>query len=379
MIIAVPEKYHDEIVHVLKRKGFFRIFKVSLEYMSKVKGQYLLRRQENYPQLSFMLTEDRFNTNWLNMTEKKSGFPEDSHKTEKKYHCKFPTLFYLDEKTVFKKAAEFDYENDYKKICGSYKCLHMQPVRNVQKTEAGRLSEILNIYMVFSKWDSIKAAFRQYEPWIYPIQAGSRITDHKSEKLSDGIGDNISGQNRLFAEMTAAYWIWKNRDCSKYKGICHYRRHFIISEEEIMSLDKNGIDVILTTPRYVPCGIRNMFLAETPVNDKVYRSMICALSEICPEDREKFEVYMDSGFYYPNNMVVARNEIYDSYCAWIFPVLFRMAEIDVENRYGNAEDRHIAYAAELLTSYYFVKSKEKYCIAVTDYQLLLDNQGENYV
>ena len=130
---------------------------------------------------------------------------------------------------------------------------------------------------------------------------------------------------------------------------------------------QNSIDVILTMPRYIPYGVGNMFLAETPVKEPVFEAMYQALYECSYEDAELFKEYMTACFYYPNNMVVARSEIYNSYCAWIFPILFRISEMGRKSRYGHEEDRHIAYAAELLTSYYFAKNRSRYHIVVADY------------
>ena len=184
----------------------------------------------------------------------------------------------------------------------------------------------------------------------------------------EDMGETITDQNRIFAEMTGAYWIWKNRNHAAYKGLCHYRRHFIISEEEIRALEQSRIDAILTTPRYVPYGVGNMFLAETPVKKGVYESMLQAVRECAPEDALRFQIYLDSCFYYPNNMVIARNDIYNAYCEWVFKILFRMSEIETQKGNVQTEDRRIAYAAELLTSFYFAKNKDIYRIAVTDYQ-----------
>lgn len=113
-----------------------------------------------------------------------------------------------------------------------------------------------------------------------------------------------------------------------------------------------------------------MFLEETPVKSRVFESMLFAVSELYGDERDKLEAYLDSRFYYPNNMVVAKKNIYDRYCSWVFPILFHMHRSDLENGYGHETDRHIAYAAELLTSYYFVKNKKRYQIAVTDYTFI---------
>ena len=111
-----------------------------------------------------------------------------------------------------------------------------------------------------------------------------------------------------------------------------------------------------------------MFIAETPVKESVMNNLLSALDMVASEDRQEFEDYLDGDFYFPNNMVVAKSNIYDAYCEWIFPVLLRMLDVDLDTGYGHENDRHIAYAAELLTSYYFMKRKSKLKTAFTDYK-----------
>lgn len=368
IIIATPEKYHKVIEQHARDRGFCHFLKVSLEDVSRLKGRRILMQQKKYPQLSFRLEEDRYDISWLNMLEQKPDAVSNNSGIGFRFHVKFPTLFYLDAEKVFTEAMALDFPKDYEKICGRYQNLHTLQVSGIPNKSVEELKETILIYMAFSEWDNSGNKVRQYAPWIQPIQVGCKVSGHRCGNIFDDTGDNISDYNHIFAEMTGAFWIWKNVENTKYKGLCHYRRHFIITDEEITALEHNGIDVILTTPRYVPGGIKDMFLEETPVKYEVYNRMLSALSEVSPEDRHSFEKYMSSCFYYPNNMVIARNEIYNDYCAWIFPILFRMRDIDLVTAYGYMRDRHIAYAAELLTSYYFVKNKEILQIAVTDYQ-----------
>lgn len=370
VMIAMPEKYHDEAEAYARGLGFSNFIRISLEKMSELKGRQILRSYTADQNSKLCLYEDDHDVSWLNMAQhSENSFGESG---QARRHYKFPTLYYLDLESVFRKAERFEFYEDYERILGIYRNLHglpVKPVSDIDSKDSGK--QQLHIYMVFSKWDSAAIARTEYPKWICPIQAGSVFTEKKPGPFLDETGDNISEKNRMLAEMTAAYWIWKNAAPVKYKGLCHYRRHFVITEEEVMALEENGIDAILTTPRYVPGGIRNMFLEETPVKEAVYRAMLEAVWECHPESRESFERYLEECLYYPNNMVIARSEIYDAYCEWVFPVLFQMLEIDQETGYGQETDRHVAYAAELLTSYYFAMHKDEYCVVVTDYKFYL--------
>ena len=369
VLIAMPEKYHDEAEAYARRFGYSSFLRVSLEEMSELKGKEILYACKKLKNFRFYLERDKYDASWLNMYDASDPSRQEDHPAKR--HYKFPTLYYLDSEAVFREAEKFEFYRDYERIFGSFHDLHALPVYEQPGDliqNAGRIENILNLYMVFSQWDSGKMVHQRYPSWIYPIQAGSTLSEEKADAFLDETGDTISEKNGIFAEMTAAYWIWKNAKPVKYKGLCHYRRHFVLSEGEILSLKKNGIDVILTTPRYAPGGLKEMFLAETPVKEPVYQNMLKAVEECHIKDRDGFRDYMRESLYCPNNMVIARSEIYDAYCEWIFPILFRMLEIDIETGRGHKKDRHIAYAAELLTSYFFVKDREKYNMAVVDYQ-----------
>lgn len=366
VVIAMPEKYHTVVEAYVKELGFKDSVKVSLEAMSILKGRQLLLEQQMSSEFEFLLEESIRDSSWLNIKEL-------SGRTDRYY--KFPTLFYKSIKDVFKETRQLKFQKDYQRILGEYRNLHCILEKNVLDTEF-LMTNILQVYMVFSKGDSAAVSMNTYAPWICPLHAGKREGKTEIFCMHDDVGDSIADKNSVLAEMTGAYWIWRNIDNVSYKGLCHYRRHFIISENEIRALNQNGVDVILTIPRYVPFGVGNMFLAETPVKKRVFESMYQAVHECAPEDESLFRDYMSACFYYPNNMVIARSNIYDSYCEWVFRILFRMFEIDQDIGYKHVYDRHLAYAAELLTSFYFAKNRNKYQIAVTEYQFLL---GESCV
>lgn len=359
VIMAMPGKYHRSVEAYAGSKGFQDFIRVSLEEMSVLKGGQLLMEQRKGSGYPFVLEESSHDNTWLNVRET-NGRPEQ--------YYKFPTLFYKDMADILKETGKDDLGEKYRRTLGQYRNLH-QIAGGSPALEKIPAPDTMKIYMALSKGDCAKIVPDTYDSWVCPLHLGERDTEARVPCLYDDVGDSIADKNPLFAEMTGAYWIWKNAGGAAYKGLCHYRRHFVISENEIMAMEQEGIDVILTTARYAPYGVGNMFLAETPVKKPVFESMLQAIRACAPKDEEGFREYMESCFYYPNNMVVARNDIYNAYCQWIFPILFEMLRIDLETGYGHTGDRHIAYGAELLTSYFFAKHKSKYCITVTDYDL----------
>jgi len=369
VMIAMPGKYHMEVERYAREFGFSSFIRVSLEDMSQLKGRQILREYGKYKNLDFELYEDAYDTSWLNMAHCSDIHSQDDLKGDlARQHYKFPTLYHLDMERIFQEAARLSFYKDFEKIFGTYHNIHRLPANENAEAYSDDQKALMHIYMVFSQWDSASVTETEYPEWIRPIQAGSILSEKKTGPYLDEIGDNISDKNPVLAEMTAAYWVWKNAEPVKYKGLCHYRRHFVLSKEEIVNLERNGVDVILTTPRYAPGGIGRMFLAETPVKEQVYQRMMKAVEECHPEDKACFGQYMGECLYIPNNMVIARRKFYDDYCMWVFPVLFKMYLADEKCGYMHMNDRHIAYAAELLTSYYFVKNNKKFQIAVTDYE-----------
>ena len=62
-------------------------------------------------------------------------------------------------------------------------------------------------------------------PLLYPIQVGAALADtHFPGFLHDDSGENISRKNRVYCELTAQYWAWKNVEADYY-GFFHYRRY----------------------------------------------------------------------------------------------------------------------------------------------------------
>jgi hypothetical protein len=359
VFVAMPQKYHAEVTEYVHGQGFKNVYTISQEQMENEKGGWILAKMS--ADHDYELRESIYDKSWLDIREKCT--------VDSDIYLKFPTLFYKDWDYIYVQIKGKDLFSEYENRCGEY--LSLYNLKQGELLASDDIKNVVKIYMAFSQWDSANATKQTLSPWIVPIQAGSILTDKKSDSLLDEMGESISAQNRGLAEMTVAYWVWRNEHTAEYKGLCHYRRHFVMDVDVVGKLKANNVDVVLTIPRYVPGGVGEMFLAETPVKQFVYDTMTASVEYLYPDEKELFLNFLRGEFYHPNNMVVARSNIYDKYCEWLFPVIFRMREIDLKENYGHETDRHLAYASELLTSYYFMSHGKNYKTVVTDYRFVV--------
>lgn len=350
VVIAVPEKYHQIIKDTIIKNGFKKYICLGLENLSILKGQYLIAEYQLYAGDKYKLSYSENDYSWLDML-----VYGDEKKSIRKY--KFPILYYLNHDEMLNILAS-EPGSSFTQLVKNKRC---------NKTIGKHKPKQISIYMVFCKFDYKSIEGKKYPDFIIPIHVGSDLAEEDYLGIRDDDGENISELNPLLAETTAAYWIWKNDKTSCYKGLCHYRRHFDLSYEELEEIAAGDIDAVLTTPRYAPGGIERMFLEETPVKCYVMNSMKSAVKKLYPDIIVQFETFLRQSIYCPNNMVIAKNSLYDDYCNFMFSIIFEMIDIDKKSGYGHENDRHTAYAAELLTSFYFWNKRDSLNIDYRDY------------
>ncbi|MCM1087819.1 MAG: DUF4422 domain-containing protein [Muribaculaceae bacterium] len=231
----------------------------------------------------------------------------------------------------------------------------------IQASEASALS---NVQVFQAKSHVDKPLKNPVSPpaYVYPIQVGADLTDEVIVRLRDNEGENISGKNRNYCELTASYYAWKNSHAA-YKGLCHYRRLFDITEAQMQELLGKGSewDVILPYPSIHYPNLSAQHIRY--IKDSDWRAMLKALEETAPAYLEAYEAFVRSGeqFFYNYNMVIAKAEIFDDYCRFLFSVLERAQELTMPKGADRA-DRFAGYMGENLTTIYFLKNRDKFKI-----------------
>lgn len=195
--------------------------------------------------------------------------------------------------------------------------------------------------------------------WEIPIQAGAALTDRRICGIRDDAGDSISRRNRQYCELTALYWIWKH-DRSAYAGLCHYRRHFELGGRMPGMLAGSGIDVVVTHPVLNFPSVREVYRRDHAEGD--WDAMLEAVRVLSPDCLPAAVEVQNGNWYYGYNMLIARKEILDSYCGWLFPILERCRE-----RCGEKADpyqnRYLGFLGERLMTVYLKRHESRLRIA----------------
>lgn len=180
---------------------------------------------------------------------------------------------------------------------------------------------------------------------------------NKKADFYDNTGEGISWKNPDYCEMTAFYWVWKNRLslAKDYVGICHYRRRLDITEEDQRRLTQDSVDVILPFPMIHLPDIREHH--GRYMKEEEWQTMLEAMEELHPKYRSVYEEIFSDVCLYNYNLLVGKKKIFADYCAWVFPLLFRTEEL-FELKGIQRTSRSLAYMSESLLTLYFKYHRE---------------------
>ena len=236
-----------------------------------------------------------------------------------------------------------------------------------------------------------KPTYVPENPIFYPVQVGTALTEKRLEHMAyrDNEGDNISGKNPDYCELTAQYWAWKNIDCDYY-GFFHYRRyltfHRVCSvmasgrilgkrQHPYIELDSVWDDL---TPYWMEAEWMVQQIAKYDlltvyrerINTTVYRQycqyheaeelnhMLEIVNRVYPEYTDSAKAYMSSKDIYYMNMYIMKKELFHTYMEWLFTLLdtFEQERKEINKP---QEPRLYGYLAERLFGIFYFYQRKK--------------------
>lgn len=249
-----------------------------------------------------------------------------------------------------------------KEFYGSY-FKNFKVLENVTESEMNfflKQEEIMSLFCVSSVHDKMVSECEMSQNGMLTIEAGAQLSGGVLNVCyKDDVGDNISVKNRDYCELTALYWIWKNVKCT-YKGMCHYRRIFEKSVREIQSVMENGIEAVLPYPTIHFPNIRAEHMRY--LREEEWEIVELILKENCSEQYAIYEEILEGQFFYNYNMLVAREDVFEKFCEWLFGILDAIETRMIENNVVTSK-RYMGYIGENLTTLYFMANQDKLRIA----------------
>lgn len=187
------------------------------------------------------------------------------------------------------------------------------------------------------------AAHRPYrmpeDPAYLPIHVGAALNPGACPGFQpDDEGESISRLNASYSELTGLYWLWRNVDAD-VKGLVHYRR-LLGSPDAARRRAEDPFDRVATgeelrslvEAKGVVLAKRRNYYIETvydhyshTFDGSQFDACRGVLSDMCPEYVPAWDRLMRSRSAHIYNMFAMRADLFDSYCAWLFPVLNELA------------------------------------------------------
>lgn len=203
------------------------------------------------------------------------------------------------------------------------------------------------------------------------ITVGNKVKNNSG--ILDSTGDNISSKNSNYCELTAIYWMWKNLH-SDIKGFCHYRRYFTkntinFNEDKVLSINevknilkKKRNTIILPERKYFNVTARQLYLQCGYEKDLETTRQV--IKEKYPEYLAEYDQMLNSNTGYITNMMITSADVFDSYCKWLFDILFEVEKRTDISNYSPAEARIYGYISERLVDLWVTHNK----LNVVEYQ-----------
>lgn len=199
--------------------------------------------------------------------------------------------------------------------------------------------------------------------FIKGIQVGAEYADLVVDEnyLRDNQGYHISNKNPNFCELTALYWLWKNKFDNGIVGLNHYRRYLDVykPQKKFFSRLKRDVSIYDVSKSHRSIKLLDEKNLEERLNKllKTYDAILPILtdyshngkfpslaSDYCsnhiasdwevlvdvvldkfPEYDNSIEEYWNNTTYiYGMNMFISSYDWMNNYCKWLFEILFEV-------------------------------------------------------
>lgn len=191
-----------------------------------------------------------------------------------------------------------------------------------------------------------------------PLHVG-RASAQDMGYIGDDTGESISGWNHYFGELTGVYWVWKNIQDADIIGICHYRRYFLDKDRKLMNRQQyedifQKYDIVVSNLAYAETSYKEYYGEAHNVADLLTTGEV--IKEKYPEYVPYFDAAIAGNCYYYGNLMVCSRQLFQSYAAWLFDILFEVQKrVDVSG-YDLYNQRVFGFLSEQLLKVWIDKN-----------------------
>lgn len=204
----------------------------------------------------------------------------------------------------------------------------------------------------------------------FPVHVG-REGKNDIGYQGDNTGENISGKNSHYCELTALYWAWKNLDAD-FIGLVHYRRYF--TRKEVRNIEKKRDQILIgreweniLQKSPVVVAKKRRYYIESNKSHYLHAHKAAGLEELeriiheqYPDYVPAMEKVMNRTWAHMFNMFVMDKKNYDSYCAWMFAILEQIEKnVDITG-FSAYESRIYGFVSELMLDIWLEKNQIPY-------------------
>lgn len=221
------------------------------------------------------------------------------------------------------------------------------------------------IYTAYHKFSAVIKS-----PSIRPIHVGqAKAAKPLVGMIGDNTGDNISLLNTKYSELTGLYWAWKNDRDSSHIGLMHYRRFLdfgghhatddaqafpgelrladYAAKTETWLAANPDVALVVSKPHLMGVTVRENYDTRHMAKDMAEAERIIRADH--PAYVPHFEAVMQQKGVRLGNMFLARRDIFDDYCAFLFDVLQKLDAAPVNRTHYSAyQARFLGFVSERL-------------------------------